>query len=174
VEAQLLARRISTGWLVDAVFCSPMGRSIETAQAIADTRGLTPTVLPQLNDIDYGDWQFKTHDEIRRTDCRTLDTWFKAPHKVRFPRGESLQDVAARAADALRVLFTKHADDVVVIVAHDSTNRVMLTELLDMPLSAYWRFEQTPCCINEIDMMPDAIRLLSMNDTAHLAAIETC
>jgi probable phosphoglycerate mutase len=45
-----------------------MGRCIETAQAIADTRGLTPTVLPQLNDIDYGDWQFKTHDEIRWTD----------------------------------------------------------------------------------------------------------
>jgi broad specificity phosphatase PhoE len=46
----------------------------------------------------------------------------------------------------------RHPDDAVVLVGHDSVNRVLLLELLDLPLSTYWRVEQNPCCINEIDI----------------------
>jgi phosphoserine phosphatase len=71
---------------------------------------------------------------------------------MRFPNGESLQDSVARSADALRLAIGRHPDDTVVLVAHDSVNRTTLLQLLDQPLSAYWRLAQEPCCINEIDV----------------------
>jgi probable phosphoglycerate mutase len=87
---------------------------------------------------------------------------------VRFPNGESLQDVATRTASVLRFVLSRNAADTVVLVGHDSVNRVMLTQILDMPLSAYWRFAQSPCCINEIEVTGSSFQLRRMNDTAHL------
>jgi probable phosphoglycerate mutase len=87
---------------------------------------------------------------------------------VRFPDGESLQDVAARSADVLRFVLSRQEADTLVLVGHDSVNRVLLTEVLDMPLSAYWRFAQDPCCINEIQVTGNSFQLRRMNDTAHL------
>jgi broad specificity phosphatase PhoE len=42
---------------------------------------------------------------------------------VRFPNGESLQDVVARTANALRLVLSRRADVTVVVVAHESANR---------------------------------------------------
>ena len=62
--------------------------------------------------------------------------WFETPQLVRFPGGESLQDLAARVADALRFVLTRHTDGTIVIVGHDSVNRALLLQLLDLPLAA--------------------------------------
>jgi probable phosphoglycerate mutase len=58
-----------------------------------------------------------------------------------------------------------------VLVGHDSVNRALLLELIELPLSAYWRLAQEPCCINEIDVNEAAVRVRSINETQHLEAI---
>jgi probable phosphoglycerate mutase len=87
---------------------------------------------------------------------------------VRFPNGESLQDLVARAANALRMVLARHADETVVLVGHDSVNRALLLGLLDQPLSAYWRLAQDPCCLNEIDIDAGKIFVRRVNETRHV------
>jgi len=87
------------------------------------------------------------------------------------PDGESLQDLVGRAADALRFVWNKHAADTVVLVGHDSVNRALLIQLLDQPLSAYWKLKQDPCCINEIDMIGGSIQIGRLNETSHINAM---
>jgi phosphoserine phosphatase len=87
---------------------------------------------------------------------------------VRFPGGESLQDLAAPVADALRFVLARDANGTIVIVGHDSVNRGLLSQLLDMPLSAYWRIEQSPCCLNEIDVDDGKVCARRINETRHL------
>jgi probable phosphoglycerate mutase len=89
-------------------------------------------------------------------------------HLVRFPGGDSLQDLVARSADALRFILANHVDDTVVLVGHDSVNRALLLQLLDQPLSSYWRLAQHPCCINEIDILDGHIQVGRINETHHL------
>ncbi|MFZ2067722.1 MAG: histidine phosphatase family protein, partial [Xanthobacteraceae bacterium] len=86
----------------------------------------------------------------------------------RFPDGESLQDLAARAANVLRFVLARHPDDTIVLVGHDSVNRAVLMQCLDMPLSAYRRIAQEPCCLNEIDIGGDTFRVVRINETRHL------
>jgi broad specificity phosphatase PhoE len=93
--------------------------------------------MDTLNDIDYGDWQLQTYEEVKSKEPALFAAWFATPHLIRFPNGESLQDLAARAADALRHVLAAHPGDTIVLVAHDSVNRAMLLQLLDQPLSAY-------------------------------------
>jgi broad specificity phosphatase PhoE len=167
-QARLLAQRIAPAWSPTAVYCSPLQRCIATGTAVANAGGIELHPLGELNDIDYGQWQSRTYEEARAAAPALFATWFAAPQLVRFPDGESLQDVAARTAEALRLILQRHSTDTVVLVGHDSVNRVLLTQLLDMPLSSYWRFAQHPCCVNVIEMTGNSVQLQRLNDTGHL------
>jgi probable phosphoglycerate mutase len=172
-EAAAIAQRIAGGFRPSHIYTSPMSRCIETAAAIAKACGIAAKTCNDLNDIDYGSWQFKTFVEAKVLDPALFAAWFAAPQLVRFPNGESLQDLAARTANALRMVLARHPEATVVVVGHDSVNRALLLELLDLPQSAYWRLAQDPCCLNEIDVGDGKICIRRINETAHLDAIES-
>ena len=169
-EAQAVARRVGGTWKPSKIYTSPMGRCIETGAAIAKACGTPTEISDDLTDINYGDWQFKTFDE-KNQNLALFAAWFATPHLIRFPNGESLQDLAARAANALRLMLARHPDDTIVLVGHDSVNRALLMQLIDQPLSAYWRIAQSPCCLNEIDITGGKISVQRVNETAHLEAL---
>jgi phosphoserine phosphatase len=93
-EAERVARRISGTWSPQAIYTSPLDRCAATGAAIAQACGIEPRILDSLNDLDYGAWQFRTFEEVRRDDPELFAAWFATPHLVRFPGGESLQDLA--------------------------------------------------------------------------------
>ena len=170
-EAHAVAQRIASTWRPTKVYTSPMRRCIATGDAIAEACSLEAETLDDLNDINYGGWQSRSYEEIREADPRLFAAWFARPHLVRFPDGDSLQDLIARAANALRFVVGHHVDDTVVLVSHDSVNRALLLQLLDQPLSCYWRLAQDPCCINEIDVAGEHIHVLRINETHHLGGV---
>ncbi|MGD0532280.1 MAG: histidine phosphatase family protein [Methyloceanibacter sp.] len=167
-EANALAQRIASAWQPSMIYTSPMMRCVATGKAIAMACRIEARILDELNDIDYGAWQFRTYDEIEEADPGLFAAWFATPHLIRFPDGESLQDLVARAADALRIVLGRHVSETIVLVGHDSVNRALLLQLLDQPLSVYWRVEQAPCCINEIEAVAGEIHILRLNDAGHL------
>jgi broad specificity phosphatase PhoE len=168
-QAGLLAQRIARGWKPVAVYTSPLQRCVVTGDKVALACGLKAEQRHGLADIDYGRWQMRTHDEIRSEAPDAWQQWQSAPQLTRFPGGESLEDVAARTTDVLREMLQRHPADTVVLVGHDSVNRVLLMTLLDMPLSAYWRLVQDPCTLNEVDISTTGAALVRhINDTSHL------
>jgi probable phosphoglycerate mutase len=168
-QAEALARRIAANWKPVAVFTSPLQRCVVTGGKIAAACGIASEVREGLGDIDYGAWQMRTHEEVRAEDPEAYRQWRSAPSLTRFPKGESLQDVMARATDVLREVLLRFAGQTVVLVGHDSVNRVLLVQLLDMPMAAYWRLVQDPCTLNEIEVSAAGdVAVRRMNDTSHL------
>jgi broad specificity phosphatase PhoE len=168
-QAKAVAHRIATNWKPIAVYTSPMGRCVTTAEFISRSCKSTIQKLDELNDLDYGAWQGRTHDQVRKARPKLLAAWYETPHLVRFPGGDSLQDLIARTANALRLILDRHPDETVVAVGHDSVNRALLMQLIDQPLSSYWRITQEPCCLNEIEIDDGKVRVLRINETRHLA-----
>jgi probable phosphoglycerate mutase len=170
-QAAATAARLAAGWRFGTVYTSPLGRCVETGRAIAEAGSAVASALGGLTDLDYGDWTWKTNDEARAASPDLFDRWFAAPELVRFPGGESLQDVIARTADVLRLALERHPGETVVLVGHDSTLRALLLQVLSQPLSAYWRLAQAPCGISEIDIDNGRICVLRVNETAHTEAL---
>jgi len=166
-QAAATAARIRAEWSVDAIYTSPLRRCVETGAAIASATGVTPVIRQEFVDLDYGDWNGKTHAEIQQRYRDLFDAWHLTPHLVRFPGGDSLQDLAARTAEGLRVLLRDHAGQTVVLVAHDSVNRVLLLQFVNLSLADYWRFMQEPACVNEIDCEASA-QIRRINETWQL------
>jgi len=172
-QAKAVAARIAKTWNAVKVYTSPMGRCVATGQEIARACRVASEPIEALTDLDYGQWQWRTFDEVRTTWPELFATWHTTPHLVRFPEGDSLQDLVARTANALRLVLQRHASETetVVFVGHDSVNRALLLQLLDQSLSAYWRIAQEPCAINEIDVLDGRICVQRINETLHLERI---
>jgi probable phosphoglycerate mutase len=168
-QAEALAARIARTWKPAVVYTSALQRCVVTGTIIANACGIRAVPLEGLMDIDYGAWQMRTHDEIKAEAPEVFRLWKTAPQRVRFPDGESLQDLMARTADVLRLVLDRHPADTVVMVGHDSVNRAILLQFLDQPLSAYWRLAQSPCSLNVIDVAGTGeVQVERINDTSHL------
>jgi probable phosphoglycerate mutase len=167
-QADITATRIASVWRPVAIYTSPMGRTIATGTAIGARLGLEVQPDPRLNDIDYGAWQGLTPEDARSRWPEEVETWYRAPHLASIPGGETLQAVLARVAAALQEILRRHPNDVVVLVGHDSVNRVILLHALDMSLSRYWCLKQDPCAINEMNFADDMFIIRTINETWHL------
>lgn len=167
-EALSVAQRISNLWKPIEVRTSPLERCVVTGAKIAGACDLQPSSDIGLLDIHYGEWQGKSYDEVRESWPHLYELWRKSPHLVQFPSGESLQDIVLRSAGVFRRTVQAFPDGVVVLVGHDSVNRALLLQVLDQPLSAYWKIAQDPCCINVIEYKDGLIHVRSINDVQHI------
>lgn len=167
-QAEATARRIGASWRPGAIYASPLGRTLQTAQIIAEPLALPVQTLDALIDIDYGQWQGLTQGEAQARWPAEAGLWQRRPDLVRPPGGESLQDVLARIAEVLRLMTGRHPQETVLLVGHDSVNRVLLLHALELPLGRYWQLGQDPCAINRIEATAEGFLVHTMNDTAHL------
>ncbi len=167
-QAEATARHIAANWHPVAIYASPLSRCRETAAAIGRPFGLTPIPVAGFADIDYGKWQGLSPDEVGARWPELLDRWYRMPDQTAIPDGETLDEVRRRAGSALAAVILDHGEATVVVVAHDSVNRVLLLHALEVPLSRYWRIRQSPCAINQIDAEAGSFVIAAMNQTDHL------
>ena len=90
---------------------------------------------------------------------------------MQMPEGESLQQVLVRVTQALGKILREYEGKTVVMVSHDSVNRVLILHMLGLPLSKYWAIKQDPCCINEVEFADGAFQIKSINETWHLSQL---
>jgi probable phosphoglycerate mutase len=156
----------------NAAYASPLARCITTAEVIVQPDPVAITPMPSFVDMDYGDWQGRTYEEVQQSDPERFAQWFQAPHLAVIPGGETLLGVAARVADTMRTIAARHRGETVLLVGHDSVNRVLLLLALDLPLSRFWHLRQDPCAVNLVTR--DDVRgwnVASMNETGHLRSL---
>ena len=167
-QAYLTARRIASAWKATAVYSSPLSRALDTARAIVGVLSLGLEVLPVLTDMNFGQWEGLSPDEVSARWPEIHAAWHAAPHTVQMPGGESLEDVRLRCRAALDLIASRHPGQTVVAVAHNDFNRTMLLLVLGLGNDRLWRLRQDNCAINEIELDGGELTLVSMNDTCHL------
>jgi len=170
-QAQAVARYIAATWKPDAVYTSPLGRCRETGAEIAAPFRLELRPVDGLADIDYGEWQGLTRDQAQERWPDETELWFRTPHIAAIPGGETLAALLSRTSAALRDILWRHPDQTVVLVGHDSVNRVLLLFALEAPLSRYWHLRQEPCAVNELFFDNDSFIIGSINQTQHLSGL---
>lgn len=170
-QARVTGKRIRAMCRPRAVYTSPMGRCVVTGQIIAESLGLTTAEsLAGLNDVDYGQWQGLTVEEVKVHWAEEFEKWSRTPHLAKLPHGETLQEVLARVSAVLRDILREHPRDTVVLVGHNCVNRVILLRALELALSRYRCLTQDHCAISELDFSNGSFRVKSLNETFHLQA----
>ncbi|MCF1183511.1 histidine phosphatase family protein [Marichromatium gracile] len=167
-QVRALAARLRCDSL-DAVFASPMGRTMETARIIAESHGLEPTPEPGLREIDYGHWEGLTREQVAADFADEYSAWQEDPLTSAPKGGESGIDVLARALPVMRRIVHDHHDRSVLVVAHKGTNRLLVSSLLGFDARGYRdRLDQSPAGLTILDFASEVrARLRLFNDISH-------
>lgn len=167
-QAEATGQRVAAEWQPVAVYASPLSRAVRTAEAIASRLGLPVQPHPALIDINYGQWQGLTPDEVRQRWPEELDAWYNAPRRARIPGGETLDELRERAMAAVRALAARHEGQTIALVAHTVVNRVILLAVLGLENDRFWRLRQDTCAVNVFEVEGDVFTVALLNDTCHL------
>lgn len=162
-QAQALARALEHA-PIEAVYSSPLERALETAQPLAEARGLTVQIRPALSEVDYGDWQGRTYKQLRR--AKLWKTVQDDPASVRFPNGETLVEVQQRVIEELEHLARLHTrpsqegqqpppEAVIAAVAHGDIIRLALVHYLNMAVNDFHRLTIFPASLSLIRLHPE-------------------
>jgi probable phosphoglycerate mutase len=169
-QAEATGRRVAAKWRPAAIYSSPLSRSVKTAEAIATHFDMLVEVYSGLADIDYGEWQGLSPEEVRSRWPKILDAWYNTPHLACIPGGETLDDLRKRAMDSVNELAARHAGETIVLLGHTVINRIILLGVLRLGNDRFWHIKQDTCAINLFDGENDDYTLISLNDTCHLDA----
>ena len=157
---------------IDVVYSSPLGRALETAKILADSRSLEIELEEGFIDIDFGKWQGVSHEKVKEKYEDLYEMWLKNPQMVTFPEGENLKDVRTRLMEALEKVIRKHPGKTLAIVSHRVLNKVLLCSILGLELSHFWHIKQDTCAINRFEYKDERFYLTLLNDTCHLKKVE--
>jgi phosphoserine phosphatase len=167
--------RVAGQWLreetIHAAYSSPLSRARDTASAIARHHQLPVADLPGLTDLCYGDWEGLPLAEVKVRYAELYRQWETAPASVRFPGGENLNGVKARALAAVEEVLRRHPRQVVLLAAHRAVNKVLIAAFIGLDNSHFWRIGQDTTAINRFNRVGDIWHIMGLNDTCHLRGL---
>jgi broad specificity phosphatase PhoE len=171
-QAAALGDRLRTEQL-DAVYASPMSRTLETASIVSRACNVSTSAVDGLREISHGHWEGLTRAEVEARFPDEYASWEGDPFTFAPAGGESGAAVLARALPALRAILDAHAGGRVLVVSHKATIRLLLSSLLGFDPRGYRdRLDQAPACLNVLDFRdPVRARLMLFNDTSHYASL---
>lgn len=108
------------------VWCSPLRRAQESAQLLWPDQ--TPIVLPGLRELDFGQWEGKTWEQVGNP--AVYDPWIAEDSSAAFPGGETLGAFRARTTDALKEIAAvcrKEGLNSAAIVTHGGVLMALLS-----------------------------------------------
>ena len=152
---------------LSAIYSSPRRRSVESASVLA-ARCSAVTVDERLREIDFGDFEGLTYDDIAERFSETYEQWMTRPTEVTFPGGENFAAMAARVGEALGHIRGAHRGQTVAIVSHGGVNRIALATALELDVRRIFRLDQAYACMNVIDYIGDEPLVRLINGAAQV------
>src|ERR1700745_2547065 len=165
-QTRRLADRLSHEKIM-AVYASPLGRTIETAQILAAPHKLEVQARDGFREINHGRWEQMTRREVEAKYPQEAAEWEKDPYTFAPEGGESGLAVTARALPVLIEIVRAHPHQNIVIVSHKATIRLLLSSLLGFDPRRYRdNLDQKPAALNIVDFRdPTRARLTLFTDT---------
>ena len=162
-QADAAAGRIADLKQVDAVYCSPLERTRETAAPIAAARGLRATAEKGLLECDFGEWTGQELKElVKRPEWQQIQRY---PSGFRFPSGESFAEMQTRMVGTIDRLRGAHDGGVVVAVSHADPIKAAVAHALGTHLDLFQRIVVSPGSVTAIAYGPLGPTVLTVNST---------
>ena len=166
-DAAAAARHLA-GRGIDVIVTSPLQRTRQTAEAVADVLAVPVEVDTDLRELDFGSWEGLTAAEAQQKSPLAFRRWSGDP-TVRAPGGESVADVSARVARARARILERHAGETVLLVSHVTPIKLLIAAGLGVGDDVVHRVFLEAASLSTVTWSSDGrstVRLV--NDTSHL------
>jgi len=161
-QATALANRLASAPLT-AVYSSPLERTMETAQPLAQAHGLAVEVRQGLGEAQYGDWTGRSLKELKDDELWPVVQVY--PSGARFPGGESMREVQARIVAELDAIRDAHLGQTVAVVSHSDPIKMAVAHYAGLALDLFQRLTISPASVTAIAFTQYGPRLVCLNHT---------
>ncbi|MBD8869933.1 bifunctional RNase H/acid phosphatase [Nocardioides donggukensis] len=132
---------------VEAVVASPVRRTMESAEILAEALGHEVRVEPGFAEMEFGAWDGLTFSEVAERHQADLDAWLGSL-EVPAGGGESFRAVEERVLAGLDRVLAEHAGRTVVVVSHVTPIKTLVAHAMGAPLEAVFRMELAPASVS--------------------------
>ncbi|MDO5549061.1 MAG: histidine phosphatase family protein [Eubacteriales bacterium] len=166
-QADALAERFR-GMSIDAVYCSPLTRAVQTAQGVCRYLACEPHHEDGLREVDGGLLENQTNEFNEQNYPGSMTTLRADPAHFNPPEGEPSRQVWARVRVAVERIVAAHPDQTIAIVSHGFALMTYLGTV-DAPFE-----EMKPRLVSNASVTtityqrPDEPCLVDYNDVSHL------
>jgi probable phosphomutase (TIGR03848 family) len=159
-QAEAVAEQLAKA-PIKAIYSSPIERTLETAQAVASRHRIEVQVLDDIGEVQYGTWTNRSLKTLARTKL-----WAKVqgfPSAARFPGGETLREVQARAIAELERIQARHPKQMVCVVSHADVIKLVVAHYLGVHIDLFQRIAIGPASVSAVAVNDQGPMVLSVN-----------
>lgn len=167
-QAKSLIERL-THQNIQAIYSSPLERTLETAAPLAHHLNLSIQTLPEFYEVNFGEWTGRSFTELNH-----IPAWSNynvCRSSARIPGGESFLEVQTRVHQGLEKIRRAHRGETVAVFSHADVIRTALVHTLGMSLDHLLRIEVSPGSVSTIQIQDWGPHLLGTNFSGVFPAI---
>ncbi|WP_441246352.1 bifunctional RNase H/acid phosphatase [Kitasatospora sp. McL0602] len=168
-QAARAAESLAARGSIQAIVSSPMRRTRQTAEAVAQRLGLEVRIEEGLRELDFGDWEGLTFAEVQECHPEDLAAWLGSAKAKPTGGSESFTTLTHRAGVARDKILARYSGKTVLVVSHVSPIKTLVRLALGAPPDSLYRMELSAASFCAVQYYSDgnaSLRLL--NDTSHL------
>lgn len=168
-QARSVADRLA-GLPIAAIASSPLDRTRETAEPLAERLGLAIDFRPGLTEVDPGPWAGRAFTDLRGDPAWRAFNAFRGARRI--PGGERLISVQERMVAEIDLLSELHPGQLVAVVSHADPIKSLFGHFLGMPVEFWSRLEISPASVSVLaleDWGPIVLGVNQVNGTPAVA-----
>jgi alpha-ribazole phosphatase len=124
----------SESW--DRIISSTLTRCSAFSSDLADKESLELSLFDELQEIHFGDWEGQLRETVQREQGELLRAFWNDPVTAAPPNGEPIVAFQLRVTSCLNKLLQQYPGEHMLLVTHGAVIRVVMCELLNMPLTS--------------------------------------
>ena len=148
---------------IKKIFVSQYVRTYQTAEPTALQKGLAIIVDGRVNEINTGELRNMTDEEAAAAYPQLWSDIMGRQRDFRFPGGDSGEDVKRRQDSFLDDIM--HEKDDVMVVTHDGFIRLLMCNLLGLPVYKRYKLKTQMGAVSVIEHDDDGWKIVRFNQS---------
>jgi len=159
-QAQAFAEKFPISDL-KAIISSPLERCQQTASYLANRLDMKISTDERFTEMDFGIWQGQALKDLMNEPL--WQTVQNQPSQMRFPEGETFQEVAVRAAAGVGHWNDLFESGSYAIFTHADVIKVLVAQMIGLPLDHFQKLAIDPCSVTVLEYAHDRVVLRALN-----------
>lgn len=150
---------------LDAIYASPMLRVQQTLGPLVNAHRPAPVVLDGLREVDFGVWTGLNWEQVRERFGVSAFEWLAELHRGGIAGAEPPEAFRGRVRACLDQIVLPGHHRSAAVICHGGVIRMLLSELLGLPLPQMASFEIDYASVTVVDWRRDRPEVQLLNYT---------
>lgn len=153
----------------DCIYCSPLGRALDTAKHIKGDKGTNIVICEDLKEMGFGTWEGMEHAKIEEFYPEQQYSFWNEPHLYEPVDGETFEVFLDRVRSVLNYIISNASGENVLVVTHAAVIKAIYSIIRNLPLEDFWSPPfMYDTCLSVLEIANEKTSFILEADISHL------